>query len=146
MLGFLKVILMVESKNGQHQFVALIREAKDLESFHLEPEEFYKKWGLVIPDPPHHEIEIAQPGEEFFRQHKLHIHRSRKTNVPFVCYPTRMGTMDEAKRVFRTWCLGSVATIVEGIDLNTIYTLECGCDAERMEKLLRERHEIYIEE
>ena len=146
MIVFLKTVLTVESKKGQYKFVALILRAEDPGSLHLEPVEFYKKWGLVIPDFPHHEIEISQPGEEFFHQHKLHIQRSRKTGTPFICYPTRMGTVEEATRIFRTWCLGSVATIVEGIDLNTIYTVECKCNAEHMEKLLRERYEICVEE
>ncbi|MEK7621966.1 MAG: hypothetical protein AAB415_02190 [Patescibacteria group bacterium] len=139
-----RVSIGVQSKEDQHRFVASIHESINLESLHLDPMEFYQKWGGSIPGLPHQEIEIVEPGEEFFKSNKLHIHRSTKTGTPFVCYPKRLETLLDAVRMFRTWCLGSVATIVEGVDLNTIYTQECGDNAERMEKILRERYGIHV--
>ncbi|MEK7552163.1 MAG: hypothetical protein AAB534_01980 [Patescibacteria group bacterium] len=136
--------IIVTSKSGLQVFSAIFHTPVAPEEFHMDPTEFYLEWGKSIPAIPHHEIEITSPEDNFLRQHGLHIHASRKTGKPFICYPKRMETTSEALRVFRTWCLGSVATIVEEIDLNTIHSQECGGDAEKMERVLHERYGIFV--
>lgn len=141
----MNVSVVVQSKASPQRFSALIHKLVDQGSFHLEPVEFYERWGKSVPELPHHEIEIVEPDDRFFNQHTLHIHRSRKTGKPFVCYPQRMKTIEQAIAVFQTWCLGSVATVVEGVDLNTLYTQECGNNTELMKEVLRQRYEIFVD-
>ncbi len=140
-----RVSIVVQSKNGPYPFYAKIHELTEVKNFHLDPVDFYEEWGKAIPNLPHHEIEIVRPGKKFFKQYHLHIHRPRITSKPFVCYPKRMETVEIATRIFRTWCLGSVATIVEEIDLNVICE-KCNNDPQLMEKVLRTDHAIFVAE
>lgn len=136
--------VVIRSRKGQHPFRAQIHKAVQCPDLHLEPFDFYEKHGGSVPEFPHYEIELVEPRGEFFQQHALHIHRSRCADAPFVCYPLRIATIDDALRVFRTWCLGSVSAIAEQVDLNTIFA-EAGNNSERMAQLLCERYEIYEE-
>jgi hypothetical protein len=134
----------VTSHQGEFTFVAKIHQFGNLDDFHLDPNAFYQQWGKAIPKVPHHEIEITTPGPDFFKQVLLHVHKSRKDpSMLFVCYPRRIATADEAASIFRTWCLGSVTTIVQKVDLNTIFT-ECGNDSALMEHTIKERFGIEI--
>ncbi len=136
-----RISITVQSRHGSHQFEAEIHEHANLADFHLDPETFYREWGSKVPELPHHEIEIVVPGSDFFSTRVLHMHRSRKSEALFVCFPHRIATIEAAGRIFRTWCLGSVATIVEDVDLNTLYA-ECGV---RLEVVVGERYGIMIQ-
>ncbi len=137
-----KVVMEVQSKAGLYTFAALIHAPTEVVRFYLHPRHFYLKWGNEIPEMPHHELEIVEPKAEFFEQHKLHVHRSERNGNWFVCYPRRVATVSEAVRIFQTWCLGSVVTIVEQVDLNTLYS-EVGSDPRVLERLVEERYGIH---
>ncbi|MAG59433.1 hypothetical protein CMO96_01440 [Candidatus Woesebacteria bacterium] len=136
----------VESRHGPFTFKALVHSPVSLDQFHLAPLEFYARHGGEVPSLPHHELEITEPGNVFFEQRVLHVHPSRKNQYHLmVCYPQRIASHKDALGIFRTWCLGTVLTIVEEIDLNTILG-ECDNDHALMEKKLLQRFAIKIEE
>jgi len=139
----MKITLVVGSRNGQYTFSAHIHELKDSKQFHLDPSSFYLEWGKKVPDVPHHEVEILEPGADFFERHLAHVHKSRITGNLFMCYPLRIETPEKAEELFRTWCLGTVSGIVESVDLNTIFA-ECESDPEKVEQILQERYGITI--
>lgn len=134
----------VSSKKEPFAFAAEIHRFGSPDDFHMDPSEFYEKWGKAIPPDPHYELEIKMPGPAFFKEVLLHVHPSRKDPTRlFVCYPKHMATPEVATGIFRSWCLGTVATVVEGIDLNDILK-ECGNDHALMEQALKERYDIAV--
>jgi hypothetical protein len=138
------ITFRITSRKSEFTFSVLVHAHTNPEDFHLDPVAFYTKWGKTIPQLPHHEIEIKEPPPEFFDGKGLHVHHSRKNpGYLFVCYPQRIASEADALRIFRTWCLGSVATLAEKVDLNTIFA-ECRNDAARMEQVLSERYNIAI--
>ncbi len=139
----MKTLLTVSSREGQYSFQAHIHELGDPDQFHLDPDSFYLEWGKKVPEVPHHEVEIIEPAADFFERHPAHVHKSRINSNLFVCYPLRIETPEKAKRIFRTWCLGTVSGIVEGVDLNTVFA-ECNSDTQLVESVLGERYGIVI--
>ncbi len=129
-------------KGKKFKFQFLVRIANDPEKFHLHPTEFYEKWGKSIPQGNQHELEIIMPGEKFFKEHTLHVARSRFTNAPFICYPKEMSELTNAITVLRAWCLGSVLTILKGVDLNTVLT-SCGDDLEKVQDKIKDEYGIW---
>lgn len=135
-------VMTIMSKQGSYRFAAIFHPAEKPEDFHLDPVTFYEQWGKSIPQGLHYEVEIIEPEEKFFEQHVLHIARSRKNGKLFICYPRPIPTLEDAVQVFRTWCLGSVLTITNQIDLNTILK-QAGGDKQNMEEILNEQFGIY---
>ena len=124
----------------------MIHRFSQPDDFHLCPDEFYHKFGGVVPEGAHHEIEILAPGLGLLDLTKHHILRSRhQANRLFVCYPLPMASVEDAVGIFRTWCLGTVVTLVKGVDLNTILG-ECDNNHARMEAVIKERYGIEITE
>ncbi len=140
----MKLTIKVATKRGIHQFAVIIHALDSPDQFHMDPVGFYEKYSKSIPRGIHHELEIVEPDESLFERHFLHVHKSRKTGKLFICYPLHVPDTQKAREVFETWCLGSVATIEEGVDLNTIYSAECDNDRWKFISLMRSRYGIYV--
>ena len=141
----MKIAITVTSKNRSHRFVALVHLASSLNQFHLDPLDFYLKYGNSIPPDNHHELELLELPTEM-EHYPLHIHKSRFTGKPFVCYPQSIPSIERAKVVFTVWCVGSVSTAFEGIDLNSVYSKECKDNAAEFFQLMKSRYGIAITE
>ena len=140
----MKIHISVRSRTGVHHFGAIAYAHASPEQFHMDPVDFYKKWGGSIPPIPHFELEIVEPERAVLEKQVLHTHKSRFGDMLFVCYPLHIPTMERAWEVFQTWCIGTVGTIVENVDLNTIYSQECENDKEKFLKVMHERFGIYL--
>lgn len=133
--------LTVSSRKGIYGFHAIIHECLSLSDLELPIDEFYVRWGQRIPTVPHYEIEIVSPDIEFLREMKAHAQQIDNGQRAFVCFPSRIASVEKAEELFRTWCLGTVCGFVEGIDLNVILREYKG-DHRKMEEGVRERFEI----
>lgn len=138
-------IIKIRTKKKRYSFHSLIYERNDQKDFHLSPVGLYEKWAKSIPRTPHYEIGIKNPSEEVLSKFKLHTHRSGINNKLFVCYPLEISTVWIAFGIFRIWSLGSVLTMEENIDLNTIFSTECANNPHATEKVLAERYGIICE-
>jgi len=137
--------LSIEISVGEvrYKFVAQLHSPKNISQFHLDPDTFYDKWGGEVPSIPHFEIQIIEPVDSFFEKHTLHVHPSRLGGGIFVCYPRRIGSIEGAMTNFRVWCLGSVLTIEEKVDLNTVLE-ECDNDFQRAEQVMKDNYDICV--
>lgn len=139
----MKISIVTTSKQGERTFTAKIHKATSPKDFQLDAETFYQQSGGVIPEGVHHELEIIWPDRSFFNAHKLHIHRCGNGQL-FVCYPRQIPTPQGAKDIFEIWCVGTMCTIVEKVDLNTLFSQECEDDPNKFFAVASERHGIRI--
>ncbi len=140
----MKMITSIQSPVGVSSFTATLYHSAKPEDLMLEAVGFYQILGKKIPAGDHYEIEIIKPDDNFFMEHKLHVHASPKIGGNFVCYPRQIPTIDRAKEVFNMWCLGAVLTVTRGIDLNTVYSGECKGNEELFLSVMREKYGISI--
>lgn len=133
---------LIITANGQtHEFCVKMHKVLTQDEFQLDPEIFYKKNTGNIPETPHYEIEIISPEEDFFKRNTLNFHKSEVNEKPFVCYPVRLGSIEEAKQLFLVWAMGSALKASGGKHLNEVYG-EAGKDMYVAEKLLREKYGV----
>ena len=125
-----------------YTFSAVIHSHTSPDEFFLDPTDFYLKWGKVIPEGLHHEIEIVEPNRTVLLAKLIHIHQSTKSSGLFICYPPHIPTLKRALEVLKIWCLGTVLTWEAGVDLNTLRDSECGGDDELFYRTLSDRYGI----
>lgn len=142
----MKIYVKLVAKKQIFQFSANIWVHNRVGDFHLPPIEFYDKFWGSIPEVPHHEVEILIPGESTLRQFGLHVHRSKKTDKPFICFPRRLPTLKSAMDLFTIWSTGAVGKMVANVELNDIYTRRCGENAERYFALMESTYKIRVVE
>ncbi len=137
------MIINVVSGRERHCFTAIVHTSNSTAQLHLDPEDFYKRFGEV-PQGMHHELELVEPNATLLSQQRLHIHPSRNGERPFICYPKQVPTIQSALEIFGVWCLGTVLVIVKHIDLNTVLTNDCGNDLSRFPGVVQERYGIRL--
>jgi hypothetical protein len=136
-------VTAVGTPQKSHQFVGRLHTHTSPETFFLDPEEFYKKWGKKVPKK-HHELEILLPSVKDLKRVPLHVHESKKAPNLFVCYPFAIPTEEGAVEVFRVWCGGVVLTWEHKMDLNTIDTV-CKGNRKQILQMLKTGYGIAVE-
>jgi|GEM_PF-4370757 len=87
---------------------------KTVDELVMETESFYKKYRgkKDLPSLPHIEVEILNYQSKFFSSTlagsklKLHVHPVNEKH--FMCWTGDLNTLEEAKKAWEKWCLGSV--------------------------------------
>ncbi len=118
-----RIIVNINTTDHHYRFIGDIHIATKDEELNLDLQLFYMTYrseGDLISFP-HHEIEIITDCSGFEHSSKLHIHKSEKTNKPFVCWTSDIKTIADAEKVFRLWCVGTVYTLITGNDFATIF-------------------------
>lgn len=84
--------------------------------------QFYLDYLGQLPGPIHYEIEILtiKPPNQI-RPEIFHSHKSID-GKPFICYPPTIPNIYRLREVLRTWCLGTVLSMVWDFDFQEIFT------------------------
>ena len=117
-----KYSLQVRCGPRAQTFKVLVHARFDPCQFHLDPVELYLRHGNgVIPDIPHYEIEIVEPGEEVLKKFNLHAWRSRldPTRI-FINWPGHNPDRGMALQVFKVWAVGSMGMMNHTVDINDV--------------------------
>jgi hypothetical protein len=137
------ISIKLDSPAGRYVFTAKAHCMMSPSFYHLDPERFYMRTGGEIPKPPHFELEVVTPGLATIRTNILHVHVvDEEDEVPFICWPKRIPTLTHAIHIFQIWSVGSLAKMVAGVDLNTVFSGECGEDAGKYFRVMEDRYGV----
>ena len=129
------------TRSDPYGFSALIRQSMNPAGLFLSPEGFYGKFGRV-PDGLNFELELV--GTCGIDPKILHTHVSEKNGRPFMCYPHPIPSLERALELFEIWCLGAVMTLNHGVDMNTVFTQECGGDEAKFREMVARRYGLSV--
>lgn len=102
-------------------FRCTIHHSKSSEELLIEPE-FYTRYGKTgIPSDDHYELELVETPWLPQGKHPIHIHHNTRSGRNFVCWPNELRTIEEAKDLFRVWCVGTTYTLIHGNDFVTLF-------------------------
>ncbi len=119
----MKINIDIETPGHHFKFTGIIHTANKEQDLLLSPEKFYIPFRpeANIPSFPHQEIEIISDLSGLEYSSKLHIHTSEINNKRFVCWTEDIKTIEDAKKVFRLWSIGSVYTLITGEDFAQVF-------------------------
>lgn len=136
----LEIVIIVPG-GIQYRFVIMAHRTASVGERLIEPE-FYKNHSLKheIPEGDHHEIEILEPAL-WKHEHakKIHTHPIG-TRRHFVCYTSALPTIKDVEAILRVWCVGTVYTMITGLDFGAEYARGQDSFHDRM----RDEHGITI--
>jgi hypothetical protein len=97
--------------NGErHVFDAKLHLSKRKKDLLIDPKMFYEAF-CRLPKFPHFEIEIlSKVWEEIFAR-SIQYYFSEKHLKYFICWPFRIKSEKEAKRIFSVWSIGTLYTL-----------------------------------
>lgn len=106
--------ILVATPTGRVTFVIAAHLAVMPVQQLIEPD-FYIRFSRSLSPPrgPHYELEVLEPVDMGQTEH-IHVHVSKKNERKFVCWSGHLPTLQHAKSVLWTWCLGTAYTMVTG--------------------------------
>jgi hypothetical protein len=107
-----QVTCTVSTPRREYEFKGLIHRANSPTEQKIEPR-FYQGIVKTLYTGIHHETEIvAMPVDRaVVSTLPIRIHKNHATQKEFVCWVPQVEELEEARGIFRQWCVGTVYTI-----------------------------------
>jgi len=130
--------LEVLTPKRTYAFSVVLHLHNQVSQYFLDPVSHYEREALVIPEPPHYELQILTPQVDMLRKFSLFAARSQR-DPSIICvnnkYP--LPTQEKALELFRAWSLGSALQMDGGLDLHTTLYQICKGEHARFVRYMR---------
>jgi len=123
----------------------ILFKAENESQLQIEPDFYIKNsFAHMIPVFPYYEMRILTPVWGHDEEHKIHWHQSEKyPGMYFVCLTCRVASVEDAKELFKLWCIGTAYTMITGKDFESKLR-EVHGNYEKFYDLIRRSHSLSV--